>query len=134
MKLTLNRIEIPFVFELTNAAGSTCLLDASEGIGGKGKGFRPMELLAGSLAGCAAIDVLNILHKKRISVAHFSMHIEGERVAATPAPFQTICLEFTLPEEVDRAQVAGIIELVLKKYCSVAASLSEEFEIIYKLT
>lgn len=133
MKLKLDRIETPFVFELTNEGGSRCLIDASEAIGGKNKGFRPMELLAGSLAGCAAIDVLNVLSKKRIVVEHFSLQIEAERTAATPSPFQSICLVFKIPSEIDRNQVNGIIELVLQKYCSVSATLSDTVEITYKV-
>ena len=63
MKLTLTRIEEPFVMELQNESGNTCMMDANPAIGGKNLGFRPMELLAGSLAGCASIDVINILKK-----------------------------------------------------------------------
>ena len=61
MGLELNRIEEPFVFELRNEEGVICGIDANPTIGGKGKGFRPMELLTGSLAGCASIDILLIL-------------------------------------------------------------------------
>ena len=64
MSLELVRVEEPFVFELRNEEGAVCGIDAGPAIGGKGKGLRPMDLLAGSLAGCASIDVLLILKKQ----------------------------------------------------------------------
>lgn len=133
MNVKLNRVEEPFVFELTNEFGASCMLDASESIGGKNKGFRPMELLAGSLASCAAIDVLHILSKKRIQVEDFSIRVEAERAPSTPSPFQSICLLFSFSEGIDHKKVSGIIELVLEKYCSVSASLNDSVEITYKI-
>ena len=54
MKLEFKRVEEPYVFSLENETGVVTYLDASDTIGGKNKGLRPMEMLAGSLAGCAA--------------------------------------------------------------------------------
>ncbi len=62
MKLNLKRIEAPFVLELSNGANNTVIIDANPAIGGKGLGFRPMELLAGSLASCASIYKSNELN------------------------------------------------------------------------
>ena len=38
-------------------------------VGGDNDGFRPMELMAVSLAGCTAMDVISILKKKRQEVS-----------------------------------------------------------------
>lgn len=65
MKLYFKRIEEPFVFELENEKGTKVLIDASEDIGGKNKSLTPMQLLAGSLAGCMSIDVVLILNKQK---------------------------------------------------------------------
>lgn len=39
-------------------------LGADPAVGGDNDGFRPLELMAISLAGCTAMDVISILQKK----------------------------------------------------------------------
>ncbi|MBL4862795.1 MAG: OsmC family protein [Crocinitomicaceae bacterium] len=133
MELELTRIEEPFVFELKNEAGTKCLIHASESMGGKGKGLRPMELLGGALASCIAIDVLNILKKQRIDTALFKIRITATRKEATPAPFETILLTVETDELVDKVKLNKNVGLVIEKYCSVAASLDTEIVINHKI-
>ncbi len=133
MSLELIRVEDPFVFELRNEEGVVCGIDASPSIGGKGKGFRPMELLAGSLAGCASIDVLLILKKQRIIPTHFTIKIETKRVDAIPSYFEEIKLIFEVNRDVPVEKLEKAIDLTLKKYCSVSASLKEEVKIIFEV-
>lgn len=133
MKLTLARIESPFVMELTNESGNSCVIDANPSIGGKGKGFRPMELLAGSLAGCASIDVLNILKKQRVELKSYSVKISAERTSGVPSPFERIHLYFEFGAQVDKDKLRRNIELTLEKYCSVSASLNEQIQISYEI-
>ncbi len=64
MKVTLKRIESPFVLQAENEQGNQILIDASPEIGGTNKGPRPMELLLMGLAGCTSIDVLMILQNR----------------------------------------------------------------------
>ena len=59
MKLELNRIEKPYVFELENENGAICKIDSSKDIGGKNMGLTPMELLAGALA-AGALECFSI--------------------------------------------------------------------------
>ena len=133
MSLELIRVEEPFAFELRNEEGVVCGIDASPAIGGKGKGFRPMELLAGSLAGCASIDVLLILKKQRIIPTHFTIKIETKRVDAIPSYFEEIKLIFEVNRDVSVEKLEKAIDLTLKKYCSVSASLKEEVKIIFEV-
>lgn len=133
MKLDLKRIEVPFVMELRNEHGNTCLMDANPAIGGNNKGFRPMELLAGSLAGCVSIDVLNIVKKQRIDLRHYNVRIEAKRVEGTPAPFEHIHMVFEFDQSIDTQKMQRNIELTLEKYCSVSACLKEEIKITYAL-
>jgi putative redox protein len=132
MKLTLTRIEEPFVMELQNESGNTCVMDANPTIGGKGLGFRPMELLAGSLAGCASIDVINILKKQRVEPSHFSIDIQAKRKEGIPSPFEAIQLIFHFDQSVNLEKVNKIIDMTLQKYCSVSASLNKQIEITYE--
>jgi len=133
MKLELNRVECPMVFEVTNEVGAKCTMDASVSIGGKDKGLRPMELLASGLAGCVAIDVLLILEKQRMDTELFKIDIEGKRVDGIPAPFESIQMTFEVDASVDKEKLSKNIQLVLDKYCSVSASLKEEIKITYVL-
>lgn len=130
--MKLERIESPFVFEVTNDTGVKCLMDASQEIGGKNKGFRPMELLAASLAGCISIDVLHILKKQRKEPENFSINIETKRKPGELAPFELITLEFALEKDQEEENFSKIVALVLEKYCSVAASLNDEIRIELK--
>ena len=94
MKLTLQRIEEPFVMELTNEQSNSCLMDAIPSLGGQNKGFRPMQLLAGSLAGCISVDVLNVLRKQRIDLKHYKIEINAHRKEEVPSPFEYIHMIF----------------------------------------
>lgn len=133
MNLKLKRIASPFVFELSNENGNFCLIDASPTIGGSDKGLRPMELLAGSLASCASIDVINILRKKRIQLGAYEVDIKAQRTENIPSVFQAIQLNFVFFNNVNVQKLESIIELALYKYCSVAASLNGEIKITYSI-
>jgi putative redox protein len=133
MKLKLDRIEAPFVMELTNESGNICVIDANPSIGGKEKGFRPMELLAGSLAACASIDVLNILKKQRVDLNHYRVSIDAKRAEGVPSPFEHIHLIFEFNAAVNLDQITRNIELTLEKYCSVSASLKDSIKVTYEI-
>ena len=133
MNLELKRIDKPFVFCLKNEAGHKCLMDASEAVGGRSTGFRPMELLAGSLAGCAAIDIINILNKQKIEPKLFQIEIEAIRKEDIPADFSSIELVIYIDPEIDRVKLHKTVKLVLEKHCSVLASLNKEIKIDYKI-
>ena len=133
MKLKLKRIDAPFVLELNNENGSTVIIDANPSIGGKGLGFRPMELLAGSLASCASIDVISILKKQRIELASYTIDIVAKRYEGVPSPFENIQLNFEFDNSVDLEKAKKAIDLSLEKYCSVSASLKDEIIITYSI-
>ena len=133
MGLELNRIEEPFVFELRNEEGVICGIDANPTIGGKGKGFRPMELLAGSLAGCASIDILLILKKQRIEPTRFGIKIETQRGEGVPAIFEEIKLIFEVNDSIPQDKLEKAIKLTLDKYCSVSASLKEDVNVVFEV-
>ncbi len=46
-------------------------LGADVEVGGDDDGFRPLELMAVSLAGCTAMDVISILKKKKQEITGF---------------------------------------------------------------
>lgn len=129
MKLKLTKVGEPFLFEFSNSNGNSLKIDAASVIGGGGNEFRPMELLAGSLASCMAIDVLHILRKQRISPKQFAVDIQASRTEGVPSPFDSIVLTIQVSSEIDKSQLERNIRLSLEKYCSVAASLSKDIQI-----
>lgn len=130
MKLELKLVESPFVLEVKNEAGISIKMDATEKIGGKNKGMRPMEVLAGSLAGCMSIDILLILQKQRQEVTFYEVNIDANRKEAVPAVFETIYLVFSFNPEVDLEKAAAAVKLSHEKYCSVSASLNPNIHIL----
>lgn len=124
MKLALNLVESPFVLEVKNESGISLKMDATEKIGGKNKGMRPMEVLASSLAGCMSIDILLILQKQRQEVTYYEVSIDANRKDAVPASFENIHLVFSFNKEVDLEKAAAAVKLSHEKYCSVSASLN----------
>ncbi|MDG0972862.1 MAG: OsmC family protein [Crocinitomicaceae bacterium] len=133
MELQLNKTGDIFDLELKNSLNETIELNASSSIGGKDQGFRPMELLAGSLAGCSSIDILNILNKQKIRPDSFDVTINATRKDEVPAIFERIHLEFFVSEEVPREKLVRAIELSMEKYCSVTKILEPTCIITYSI-
>ncbi len=96
----------------------------------------PMQMLALSLAGCMAIDVVHILTRGRHAVASLSTTFTGERSPDEPHRFVKIDLRFLLSTSANADQVARALELSRTKYCSVWNSLRQdiEFTVSYEIT
>ena len=133
MKLHVERIESPFVFEVNNEKGAKVIIDASPEIGGKNQGLTPMQLLAGSLAGCMSIDVISILNKQKIEPSYFAIEIQATKKEGQPSPFENIKLIFIVNKEVPHDKLEKAIILSKEKYCSVYFSLNEEIKINYTI-
>ncbi len=111
---------------------SVVLSTADEGVG-----IKPSDLLLIAVASCAAVDVVEILKKKRMPVTYLEISSSGEQDQDPPWTFRKIDLHFCLSgKALTDALVAQAIELSVEKYCSVAATLrptahiSTEFEIL----
>ena len=131
MKLYFERKETPFVFGIKNENGATAVLDATTNIGGKNKGLTPMQLLAGSLAGCMSIDVISILTKQKIEPSYFAIEIQATKKEGQPSPFENIKLIFKVDKEVPHDKLEKAIILSKEKYCSVYFSLNKEIGVSY---
>ena len=94
----------------------------------------PIQLLALSLAGCMAIDLVHILTRGRHPVRSLTTKLTGHRAEENPKRFTRIHLDFTLsgqmlPEHVERA-----IDLSREKYCSVWHTFRQDTELIVGFT
>lgn len=133
MKITLNRINDDFLFECTNTAGNSILLDNTSQTGAKG--VSPMESVLMAVAGCSGIDMVSILKKQRQNVTKFSAEVEGERIQVDDAkPFKSILVKFFVDGDVDPAKAQKAAQLSFEKYCSVSKTLEPNVTVNYEVT
>ncbi len=134
MQLKLKKTSGIFGMELENERGLTIKMDANTDLGGENKGYRPMELLAGSLAGCSSIDVLHILNKQKIQPESFEVETIATRVEnEIPAVFKSIKLIFATSAEVPLEKLARAAALSVEKYCSVSKMLAPTCDISFEV-
>ena len=98
-------------------------------------GQSPPDALLSAVAACSAIDVVDILAKRRTPVERLEVNVTGYRVETTPRRFHHIVLEFVVDGAgIERAHAERAVELSLSKYCSVHASIDHgirtEFSVV----
>lgn len=131
MKINLKRVDDNFRLLATSERGDTVYTDGSAKIGASEQGWRPMEMLLVSLAGCSAIDVISILSKQRQTIDDFQIEIDGDRRDGTPAPYEAIRLHFIVTGAVKESKMQKAIDLTVGKYCSVYFSLHPDIDVRY---
>lgn len=125
-------LEAGMRFDVETGSGHHIILDAAEHNGGQDSGPRPMEMLLVALAGCAGMDIIAILRKKRLDITGYEVRIHGERVEEHPRVFVHITVEHIFsgrdirPEAVERA-----IELTEERYCGASAMLGKTASITH---
>lgn len=116
-------------FDTSKPGGSVVRID------GHGKsGPSPVDSLLSAVATCAAIDVVDILAKRRTPVASLHIDAVGERVDETPRRYKHITLKFRITGAgIERIHALRAIELSVTKYCSVRSSLLAEIGVDWEL-
>jgi putative redox protein len=93
-------------------------------------GMKASELLLVALAGCTAVDVVNILRKKRMPLERLEIRVRGEQESDPPWTYKKIHVTYRLKGHgLTEQAVEQAIVLSDTKYCSVAASLRNQVEI-----
>lgn len=133
MHIQLTRQNDAVHFTASNASGNTVEIDGKEVVGGVGAGFRPMELLLAAHAGCASMDVVSILKKQRQNLGDVQVSISGTRTDATPSPFTSVDIHFTITGDVNEQAAERAVALAVEKYCSVGASLDPDIVITHSV-
>lgn len=119
----------------TADSGFKVNLGTSLELGGADDGFRPLELMAISLAGCTAMDVISILTKKRQEVSAFEVKVHADRAQDHPKIFTQILIEYIVTgKNIEQAAVERAVELSETKYCSAQAMLKASTPIDHKIT
>ncbi len=97
---------------------------------GEGIGIKPSELLLIAVASCSAVDVVEILEKKRMALTSLEITTSGEQDLDPPWTFRKIHMHFKLGgANLTEKAVAQAIQLSEEKYCSVAATVRGRAEI-----
>ena len=134
MKINLKRVDDAYQLLATNPRGDQLFSDGTSKIGAGENGWRPMELLLVSLAGCSAIDIISVLKKQRQKIEDFRIEIEGERVEGVPSPYKSIDIHFFISGEIKPKKLEKAIDLTKGKYCSVYFSLHPDINVEYSYT
>ncbi len=96
-------------------------------------GMNPMELVLNAVGACAAIDIVEMLKKRKLKIHSYKIDLEGDRAEGTPAYYTHIRARhiFNVPG-LDQKTAERFVDLGMNKYCSVASSLkaSVSFEVV----
>jgi putative redox protein len=92
-------------------------------------GPSPVQMLVIGLAGCMAIDVLDIVGKGRHPLSAFRVSASAERAPGPPRRVLSVTLSFHVHGAVPNPVVERAIALSRDKYCSVWHSLREDIEL-----
>jgi putative redox protein len=98
----------------------------------EGIGIKPSELLLLAVASCTAVDVVEILAKKRMPLTTLEITSSGEQDADPPWTFRKIHLHYKLGgKNLTEKAVEQAIQLSEEKYCSVAATVKATAKITF---
>lgn len=119
-----------YVFESVNESGNRLpmdMLDPEEK-----EHFSPMQLVLAAVGGCAAVDLVGMLKKRRKTVSALRVETSGRRRDEIPRRFVEIHLRFVLTSPDAEAEELGkLVTLSVEKYCSVSASLAPDANLSY---
>jgi len=101
-------------FSGTSDGGVSITMDGHEEAGPS-----PVQTVAFALAGCMAIDVVDVIEKGRLPVKAVTCDMSVFRAQGIPRKIVGFDLHFLVTGEVPEDRIARAIELSREKYCSV---------------
>lgn len=101
--------------------GATLLVD-----GDRQAAPSPVDALLVALGACSAIDVVEILEKRRTPATRLSVRIEFSRAAEPPRRVTAARLVYSVATASERHHVERAVALSFEKYCSVSTSLAPD--------
>lgn len=93
----------------------------------------PVDTLLVGLAACSAIDVVEILAKRRTPAGSLSVRCDFSRADTPPRRLTQVHLRFEVETASERAHVENAVDLSIRKYCSVASSLAPDTELTWSV-
>ena len=116
-------------FAGTTPKGATITMD-SAGTAGPS----PMDVLLMAGGACSGMDVVSILEKMQVTLAHCRIEMSGTRADEHPRRYLAITMRFRIKGEgLTEAKAARAVELSVEKYCSVMRTLDEGVEVVTEI-
>ena len=113
-------------FSASSDSGFIVPLGTSPKVGGENDGFKPMELMAISLGGCTAMDVISILRKKRQDITAYKISVHTETAETHPKVFTSATILYKITgHNVDEKAVRRAIQLSADRYCPAQGMLDK---------
>ena len=95
----------------------------------------PVETLLNAVATCSAVDVLDILAKRRTPAKRMEIRVEARRRPEAPRRVMHLVLDFVIDGPgIESEQALRAIRLSYERYCSVASSLAADIDVQIGLT
>lgn len=107
-------------FVATTGSGHDIVMDNAAG----DTGARPTELVLAAIAGCTAMDVVEILAKKRQVVTAYRTEVSGSQREVSPNIYLEIDVLHIVEGDVEAEAVRRSVELSATKYCTVSAQIA----------
>jgi len=121
-KVTTRYIDT-YEYESVNESGNTVKIDMYDPENKKGQS--PTELLLSALAACSAVDLVEILKKRKKTFTDFKVETRGTRREEHPRAFTDITLRFIVnSDNVTKEELLKNAKLIVDKYCSVATTIN----------
>lgn len=98
-------------------------------------GVRPKALILSALAGCTAIDIVELLRKMRVEFSDFSIKVKGELSEEHPKTYDVVDLIYIirLSDNADKEKMQKAVDLSEEKYCGVSAMVRKFAKLNYSI-
>jgi len=94
----------------------------------------PVEMMLAAIAGCAAVDIVSMIRKKRKTFVDLIVETTGERRETAPKSLVKIYSKYTLiSPDTSLETFEKVAKLATEKYCSAADSVKAEIQITCKV-
>jgi putative redox protein len=117
-------------FDAGRPHGPTITMDGNAQVGPS-----PFDTLLCALGSCAAVDVVEILAKRRTPVQSLRVEVVAKRVDGVPRRLEHAVLHFDIVGDgIERVHAERAVELSVSKYCSVRDSLRPDAPVTWRVT
>jgi len=121
MKITTKYIS-DHEYEAFNDKGNKVFIDMKDE---NKTGQSPMEMVLSALCGCVAVEVAQMIQKRKKELNDLTIEASGTRKEDHPRGFTDITMKFSLHSpNAKKEELDKVTKLTLDKYCSVAESLN----------
>ena len=107
-------------FVTRTGSGHEVVVDNAAG----NSGPRPTELVLVAIAGCTAMDIVDIMAKKRQVMDSYAVDVTGIQREQAPNVFTDITVTHTIEGNVETVALVRAIELSATKYCTVSNQIA----------